>query len=95
LYQILPLHRRVIGPARHHERRDPVKISITRRRSSWPADGLDPYQLAAGAQVIRVIAMVAAKVGVEAARERDRERALAALSPGLRARLRDGAAPET
>ena len=39
--------------------------------------------------------MVAAKVGVEAARERNRERALAALSPGLRARPRDGAAPET
>jgi hypothetical protein len=62
---------------------------------SWPADGLDPYRLAAQAQVIRVVAMVAAKVGVEARRERDRERVLQALSPGLRARLRDGAAPET
>jgi hypothetical protein len=62
---------------------------------SWPADGLDPYRLAAQAQVVRVVAMVAAKVGVEARRERDRERVLRALSPGLRARLRDGAEPET
>ena len=39
---------------------------------SWPADGLDPYRLAAQTQVIRVVAVVAAKVGGEAARERDR-----------------------
>ena len=62
---------------------------------SWPADGLDPYRLAAQAQVIRVVAMVATKVGVEARRERDRERILQAFSPELRARLRAGAAPET
>jgi hypothetical protein len=30
---------------------------------SWPADSLDPYRLAAQTQVVRVIAMVAAKVG--------------------------------
>ncbi len=30
---------------------------------SWPAEGLDPYRLAAQTQVIRVITMVAAKVG--------------------------------
>jgi hypothetical protein len=40
---------------------------------SWPADGLDPCRLAAQAQVICVITMVAAKVGVEAARGRERE----------------------
>jgi hypothetical protein len=62
---------------------------------SWPADGLDPYRLAAQTQVIRVVAMVAAKVGVEARRKRDRDRVLEALSPGLRARLRDGAAHGT
>ena len=28
---------------------------------SWPADGLDPYRLAAQTQVIRVVAVVAAK----------------------------------
>jgi hypothetical protein len=37
---------------------------------AWPADGLDPCRLAAQTQVIRVIAMVAPKAGVEAARER-------------------------
>jgi hypothetical protein len=46
---------------------------------SWPADGLDPYRLAAQAQVSRVVAVVAAKVGDEARREHDRERALSAL----------------
>jgi len=30
---------------------------------SWPADKLDPYQLAGQTQVIRAVAMVAAKVG--------------------------------
>ena len=29
---------------------------------SWPAEGLDPYRLAVQTQVIRVVAMVAAKV---------------------------------
>jgi hypothetical protein len=51
---------------------------------SWPADNLDPCRLAAPAQVIRVIAMVAAKVGVEAARGRERERVLAAMAGDLR-----------
>jgi hypothetical protein len=46
---------------------------------SWPADGLDPYRLAAQTQVIRFVAMVAAKVGDEARRERDRQRVLAEL----------------
>ena len=46
---------------------------------SWPADSLDPYRLAAQTQVVRVIAMVAAKVGGEAAREHDRQRALGEL----------------
>jgi hypothetical protein len=31
---------------------------------AWPADGLDPCRLAAQAQVIRVVAMVAAKAGM-------------------------------
>jgi hypothetical protein len=62
---------------------------------SWPADGLDPYRLAAQAQVIRVVAMVAAKVGVEARRERVRDRVLEKLSLELRTRLRERTAPET
>jgi hypothetical protein len=47
---------------------------------SWPAEDLDPYRLAAQTQVIRVVAMIAAKVGGEAARERDRQRILAELA---------------
>jgi len=46
---------------------------------SWPADELDPYRLAAQTQVIRVVVMVAAKVGGEAARGRERERLLSEM----------------
>jgi hypothetical protein len=74
-----------------------LRMSLDRMHDylSWPADGLDPYRLAAQTQVLRVVAMVAAKVGVEARREPDRDRVLEKLSLRLRARLRDGAAPET
>jgi hypothetical protein len=41
---------------------------------SWRADDLGPYRLAAQTQVIRVVAMVAANFGGEAARERERQR---------------------
>jgi hypothetical protein len=51
---------------------------------SWPADGLDPCRLSAQTQVIRVVAMVAAKVGVEAGRNRERDRVLAAMAGDLR-----------
>jgi hypothetical protein len=56
-------------------------LSLDRMRDylSWPADDLDPYRLAAQTQVIRVVAMVAAKVGDEARRERQRERTVAEL----------------
>jgi hypothetical protein len=53
---------------------------------SWPADDLDPHRLAAQTQVIRVVAMVAAKVGDEARRERNRERVLDDLINGLEQR---------
>jgi len=44
---------------------EPGGLSLDRMREylSWPADGLDPYRLAAQVQVIGVLAMVAAKVG--------------------------------
>jgi hypothetical protein len=40
-------------------------LSLDRMRDylSWPPDDLDPHRLAAQTQVIRVVAMVAAKVG--------------------------------
>jgi hypothetical protein len=42
-----------------------VGLSLDRMREylSWPPDDLDPHRLAAQVQVIRVVAMVAAKVG--------------------------------
>ena len=54
-----------------------VSLDHMRDHLAWPAYGLDPCRLAAQAQVIRVIATVATKVDVEAAR--GRERALAAM----------------
>jgi hypothetical protein len=50
---------------------------------AWPADDLDPHRLAAQTQVICVVAMVAAKVGDEARRERNRDRILGELIDGL------------
>jgi hypothetical protein len=47
---------------------------------SWPADDLDTYRLAAQTQVVRVVAMVAAKAGGEAARERHRQRILSEMT---------------
>jgi hypothetical protein len=47
---------------------------------SWPADDLDPHRLAAQTQVIRVVAMVATKVGVDARRKRDRDRILSEMT---------------
>ena len=51
-------------------------LSLDRMREylSWPADDLDPYRLAAQTQVIRVVAMVGAKVGDQARREREGRR---------------------
>jgi hypothetical protein len=51
--------------------------------SSWPADELNPHWLAAQTQVIRVVAVVATKVGDEARRERDRQRVLDELQRGI------------
>ena len=59
---------------------------------SWPADDLDPYRLAAQTQVIRVVAMVAAKVGEEARRAREGQRVLQELDRSLHGRLVQSAA---
>ena len=64
---------------------------------SWPLDGLDPLRLSLKMQVIRIVLRICMKAMLEGklGRERDRDRVLETLSPGLRARFRDGAAPET
>jgi hypothetical protein len=68
---------------------------------SWPIAELDPIRLSMKLQVIRIIFVIGAKalfdgkLGREAAGERQRDEVLERLSAGLRARLRDGAAPAT
>ena len=68
---------------------------------SWPLDGLDPLRLSLTMQVIRIVlricmkAMLEGKLGRERAPLRAPDPALESLLLGLRARLRDGAAPET
>ena len=46
---------------------------------SWRPDNLDPHRLAAQMQAARVVTMVAARVGVEARRSREREEVLDSL----------------
>src|SRR5215469_3819773 len=68
------------SPAERVERLLGLSLDRMHDYLSWPADGLDPYRLAAQTQVIRVVAMVAAKVGGEAARERERQRILSDMT---------------
>jgi hypothetical protein len=64
---------------------------------TWPVAELDPLRLSLRMQVWRIVFMIGMKAMLEGkfGRERERERALDRLSPGLRTRLRDGAEPET
>jgi hypothetical protein len=64
------------GPAEEVEHLLGLSLDRMHKYLSWPADGFDPYRLAAQTQVIHVVAMVAAKVGVKARRDRDRQRLL-------------------
>jgi hypothetical protein len=73
---------------------------IGRRRRRSNASSVDPFRLSVRMQVMRIVlaigvkALLDGKLDREAARERDRQRVLERLSPGLRARLRDGAEAE-
>jgi hypothetical protein len=60
---------------------------------TWPMAELDPLRLSLRMQVWRIVFMIGMKAMLEG--KLGRERALDRLSPGLRTRLRDGAAPET
>ena len=64
---------------------------------SWPLDGLDPLRLSLKMHVIRIVLRICMKAMLEGklGRERDRDRVLEKLSPGLRARLRGGTKPAT
>ena len=68
------------GPAEKAEHLLGLSLDRMLEYPSWPADDLDPYRLAAQTQVIRVVAVVAAKVGGEAARARERQRILSDMT---------------
>jgi hypothetical protein len=51
------------SPAEKSEHLLGMSLDRIREYLAWPADGLDPYRLAAQTQVIRVVAMIAAKGG--------------------------------
>jgi hypothetical protein len=51
---------------------------------SWPAEGLDPCRLAAQTQVIRVLAMVAAKAGIRQADSEEAKRFRQAMLGDIR-----------
>jgi hypothetical protein len=68
------------GPAEKAEHLLGLSLDRMHEYLSWPADDLDPYRLAAQVQVVRVVAMVAAKVGGEAARKRERQRIIEGLA---------------
>src|SRR5215471_13717030 len=55
---------------------------------SWPPDNLDPHRLTAQSQAARVVAMIAARAGVEVRRSREREQAINALVKDLPPRFR-------
>ena len=58
---------------------------------SWSPGELDPHRLNVWAQVVRVAWMIGTKTGLEAARERDRERVLDELDRNLRERAKQNA----
>jgi hypothetical protein len=74
------------------KRRSPAEhllgLSLDRMHDylSWPPDGLDPHRPAAQTQVIRLVAMVATKLGAEARREQERAATLEALARSERLR---------
>ena len=68
-----------VGPAEKAEHLLGLSLDRMHEYLSWRADDLDPYRLAAQTQVIRLVAMVAAKLGGEAARERERQRIISEM----------------
>jgi hypothetical protein len=64
---------------------------------TWPLAELGPLRLSLRMQVSHIVFMIGVKALLEGklGRERGRDSPLEKLLLGLRARLRDGAAPET
>jgi hypothetical protein len=63
---------------------------------AWPPDEIDPHRLAAQREVVRVVVLLSAKMGIEAHRERARTAALDELARRFdSARQPDATAPKT
>jgi hypothetical protein len=86
---------RALSPGEKVERLLNMSLDRAAEILTWPVAELDPLRLSLWMQVWHVVFMIGVKayldgkLGREAARERDRKRALERLSPGLRARLRE------
>jgi hypothetical protein len=80
---------RALGPAEKIERLFSMSLDDLYAIMSWPIEELDPFRLSIRMQVTRVVfmvgvkAMLDGKLSREAARERDRERALGELIRGF------------
>ena len=80
---------RGLGPAEKLERLFSMSLDDLYAIMSWPIEELDPFRLSIRMQVTRVVfmvgvkAMLDGKLSRDAARERDRERALGELVRGF------------
>ena len=80
---------RALGPAEKIERLFSMSLDDLYEIMSWPMEELDPFRLSIRMQVTRVVfmvgvkAMLDGKLSRDAARERDRERALGELVRGF------------
>jgi hypothetical protein len=88
---------RALSPGEKVERLLDMSLDRAAEILAWPVVELDPLRASLRMQVWRVVFMIGVKAFLDGklGRERDRDLALGKLSLGLRARLRDGAAPET
>jgi hypothetical protein len=92
---------RALSPGEKIERLLNMSLDRAAEILTWPLAELDPLRRSMRMQVWRIVfmigmkAMLEGKLGREAARERQHNEVLDRLSAGLRARLRERAAPET
>ena len=91
---------RALSPGEKIERLLNMLLDRAAEILTWPLAELDPLRLSLRMQVSHIVFMIGVKALLDgkldrqAARERDRQLVLERLSPGLRAGLRGGAAPE-
>jgi hypothetical protein len=88
---------RALSPGEKIERLLNMPLDRAAEILTWPLAELDPLRLSLRMQVSHIVFMIGMKAMLEGklGRERDRDRVPEKLSLGLRARLRDRAAPVT